>query len=140
MAKKKVVMEYDSEEWDIIPEHFLVGFKEYTNWAISMWNYDGEAPKHFSLEDAYIMDTGLAGETGEVLEILKKHVRANLKKNTPIDKVHLTEELGDVFYYLAMIAHRNGIPFRNVVEYNVAKIEQRKAEKLQKIYQSSRKR
>lgn len=56
------------------------------------------------LTDAYIMTTGLAGEVGEVMELLKKEVR----DGTPC-KEQLTKEAGDVLYYLCMILKRHDI-------------------------------
>ncbi len=74
--------------------------------------------------DLYIMATGLAGETGEVLELLKKHVR-----DGSIDTRHLLLELGDVLHYLTRIAAEYGFSLPQVMDANVVKLEQRARER-----------
>jgi len=81
------------------------------------------------------MTAGLGGESGEVLEILKKSVRDQRK--VKLDKLHLTEELGDVLYYVAMIAEYHGIKLSDVVEFNVSKINHRYKVKKSKTYRKS---
>ena len=93
----------------------------YQKWVRKMWTNKN---RKLELRDFYIMSVGLGGETGEVLEILKKSVRDN-----KIDKVHLVEELGDVLYYLAMICNYQKISLANVIESNVKKINIRYGKK-----------
>lgn len=125
----------DLEDVSGLPD--LLDLKAYTKWAVSIWNYD-DKPVKFTLHDDYIMGMGLPGESGEVCEILKKHER-NQGKGIPLDVEHLTEELGDVLYYLVMIAFRNGITLGDVIEYNIKKIEARKVKNLEKIHRGKRK-
>lgn len=96
-------------------------FKDYQKWVLKMWKGN---PDQLDLTDHYIMSTGLGGEAGEVLEILKKSVR-----NGTLDKVHLSEELGDVLYYLAMLCNYHGLSLKDVMEQNVAKINDRYGKK-----------
>jgi NTP pyrophosphatase (non-canonical NTP hydrolase) len=93
----------------------------YQKWVRKMWT---NKRKKLNLRDFYIMSVGLGGETGEVLEILKKSVR-----DDKIDKVHLTEELGDVLYYLAMICNYQGINLADVIDGNIVKINKRYGKK-----------
>lgn len=72
------------------------------------------------LRDKFIMTTGLAGETGEVVELLKKEVR-----DGKLDTQELALELGDVLYYLTMIANRNGFTLEQLQRRNVHKLELR---------------
>lgn len=69
---------------------------------------------------------GLAGETGEVVEKVKKLLRGG---DTPtpefIDSV--TKELGDVLWYLATIATDLDLTLEQVVEANITKIQSRQA-------------
>jgi NTP pyrophosphatase (non-canonical NTP hydrolase) len=96
--------------------------QEYQTWVRKMWT--GKA-KRLSLRDDYIMGIGLGGETGEVLEILKKSVRDEVAP----DMKHLTEELGDVLYYLTMICCRHGITLQDILDKNVKKLELRFAKR-----------
>ena len=93
--------------------------EEYQTWVKSKWTSKKNKRK-YDLRDNYIMTAGLGGETGEVLEILKKSVR-----DGKFDKDHLTEELGDVFYYLTMICTVHKISLREVVDMNIDKLEKR---------------
>ena len=99
-----------------------VGIDTYQEWVVSMWN---GKPSRFTLRDDYIMSVGLGGETGEVLELLKKNVR----DGKDINKDDLTKELGDVLYYLFMIAHRNNISASNIIRTNIIKLEKRYAKR-----------
>lgn len=64
---------------------------------------------------------GLAGETGEVVDYLKKvwfH-------DHPYDDRKLTLELGDVLWYLAMLADAYGINLSMVAQANIDKLTER---------------
>ena len=74
--------------------------------------------------DLYIMATGLAGETGEVMELLKKHVR-----DGEIDRFDLLLELGDVLHYLTRIAAEYGFTLTQVMDANIIKLAQRARER-----------
>jgi NTP pyrophosphatase (non-canonical NTP hydrolase) len=93
----------------------------YQDWVAQMW--DGSGLKDYDLHDLYIMSTGLGGEAGEVLEILKKSERAQKKP----DLQHLTEELGDVLYYVTMLCNCYDIDLADVMQANVDKINVRYA-------------
>lgn len=62
---------------------------------------------------------GLGGETGEVLEPIKKSVRTT--DPTPLDRDNMVSELGDVMFYAGAIANLLGITLSEIVEANVAK-------------------
>lgn len=71
---------------------------------------------------------GLAGETGEVIEKIKKMIR---DKNgvfhpTPEDIAELKKELGDVLWYLSALAFYNGIDLDDVARANLDKLRSRK--------------
>jgi NTP pyrophosphatase (non-canonical NTP hydrolase) len=93
----------------------------YSKWVESIWNWHPDKYKRQTFRDDYIMSLGLGGETGEVLEILKKKVR----DNSQLDVNHLTEELGDVLYYLVKIANRNNIQLHDIMIKNWVKLENR---------------
>lgn len=64
---------------------------------------------------------GLGGESGECLDIVKKH----LFQGHELDKDHLAEELGDVAWYLAVSAHALGYDLETILQRNVDKLRKR---------------
>lgn len=67
------------------------------------------------------MGLGLGGETGEVLEILKKH----LYHGHPLDKEALVKEMGDVLWYLAGLATLLDVSMEDVARGNIIKLQGR---------------
>ncbi len=68
---------------------------------------------------------GLSTEAGEVLDQLKKH----LMYGKELDLVNLKEEVGDCFWYLALLAKTCGFTFEEAMELNIAKLKLRYADK-----------
>ena len=68
---------------------------------------------------------GLAGETGEVCEKLKKAIRDEGGTITPERKALLAKELGDVLWYLASIARCLDLPLSKIAAGNINKLEDR---------------
>jgi NTP pyrophosphatase (non-canonical NTP hydrolase) len=64
---------------------------------------------------------GLAGEAGEVVDMLKKH----WGHKKPLDRDALRKELGDVLWYVAALAEQFDMDLENVAECNVAKLNAR---------------
>lgn len=64
---------------------------------------------------------GLAGEAGEVVDLLKKH----LFHSRPLDLDSLEKELGDVLWYLSAIATSYGLSLSDIAEKNVNKLRLR---------------
>ena len=64
---------------------------------------------------------GLAGETGEVVDLYKKH---RFQGHT-LDKEKMVEELGDVLWYCAEIASGLGVELGEVARRNVEKLRKR---------------
>ena len=67
---------------------------------------------------------GLAAESGEFLEIVKKMVFQG-KPWTGDNREHLIIELGDVMWYVANACIALGVDFDDVVKGNVKKLEKR---------------
>lgn len=65
---------------------------------------------------------GIGGEAGEVQELLKKKLRGD--KN-PHFKISLAKELGDLMYYVNMVANLEGINMAHVLEQNLLKLQDR---------------
>lgn len=64
---------------------------------------------------------GLAGEAGEAIDILKKH----MFQGHELDKEHIAEELGDVAWYLAVSADAIGYSLSDIFRMNIEKLENR---------------
>ncbi len=64
---------------------------------------------------------GLAGETGEVIDIVKKYA----VQNKPLDKVHLVEELGDIEFYLEALRQAFEVSREETLQGNVSKLSKR---------------
>lgn len=64
---------------------------------------------------------GLAGESGECVDLVKKHIF----QGHSLDSEHLMKELGDVAWYLAITADSIGYTLEEVLEANVKKLEDR---------------
>ncbi len=70
---------------------------------------------------------GLAGETGEVVDKLKKVVRNNNGVFSSDDKLGIKKELGDVLWYMSQLCEELGLSLDDVAQTNRAKLEDRKA-------------
>lgn len=64
---------------------------------------------------------GLCGESGEAIDIVKKW----LAQGHPLDREHLSGELGDVAWYLAEAATALGMPLEDILRANLEKLERR---------------
>ena len=69
---------------------------------------------------------GLAGETGEVAEKIKKIIRDKGGIVDDQSREEVKKELGDVLWYLAQIATELDIELEDVVKCNLEKITSRK--------------
>ena len=77
-------------------------------------------------DNAYIVHVlGLAGETGEVMELIKKAFRDGVKDKEEF-KSKLKKELGDILWYLAIVADEHAIPFDEIATHNIEKLQSRK--------------
>lgn len=70
---------------------------------------------------------GLAGETGEVIEKLKKAVRDKEGHISESDKISIKKELGDVLWYLATLASELDISLEDIASTNIEKFQDRRA-------------
>jgi NTP pyrophosphatase (non-canonical NTP hydrolase) len=64
---------------------------------------------------------GVAGEAGEVADLLKKH----LFHGHSLDRDKLVKELGDVLWYVAAIGFIYGIPMQEIADVNIEKLSKR---------------
>ena len=70
-----------------------------------------------------LMDSalGLCGESGEVADLLKKH----LMQGHPFDREKFAKELGDVAWYLAEAATALGMDLETILQMNIEKLKRR---------------
>ena len=68
---------------------------------------------------------GLAGEAGEVANIVKKIQRDHGGVITEETRGKLLDELGDVLWYISACADELGLTLTQVAEYNVDKLMKR---------------
>ena len=64
---------------------------------------------------------GLCGESGEAIDIVKKH----LAQGHALDREHLIDELGDIAWYLAETAMVLDVSLEEVLTRNIEKLKKR---------------
>jgi NTP pyrophosphatase (non-canonical NTP hydrolase) len=94
-------------------------FKEYQDLAKTTATYP-------NIGNNYIYPTlGLAGETGEVAEKIKKIIRDNDGIIDLEKKEEIAKELGDVLWYLAQLSTELKLDFSYIAEKNLEKLKSR---------------
>ena len=80
-------------------------------------------PGEQRIEEADLVNgaMGLCGESGEVADLLKKH----MFHGEDLDKEDLAKELGDVCWYIAMICTAAGLKFEDILRGNIEKLKRR---------------
>lgn len=92
---------------------------EYGAWAAAIAKVDG----HPSNERLAYLGLGLAGESGEVADHIKKLLRDDW-----LDKAGLVDELGDVIYYWACLCAATGQQPSELLKASAAKVKRRLGE------------
>lgn len=72
---------------------------------------------------------GLAGEAGEVANIVKKIQRDNDGVLTDETRAKLKDELGDVLWYISACADELGLTLAEIAEFNIQKLAKRHSAK-----------
>ncbi len=100
-------------------------FDEYQKQAITTDAYGGKG----AIDSVAFMNKmlGLAGESGEVADKIKKIQRNKDSQLSAEDTIEISKELGDVLWYLSAIAHYLDLSLDDVAERNLAKLFDRKA-------------
>ncbi len=91
---------------------------EYQKWSDRTAIYPKE-------EELSYIALGLAGEGGEVANLVKKIIRDDGKVLTEDKKDKLIDELGDCFWYLARFAQMLDVPMSEILQRNHDKLESR---------------
>jgi|AP59_1055472.scaffolds.fasta_scaffold411317_2 NTP pyrophosphatase (non-canonical NTP hydrolase) len=90
-------------------------FDEYQNLALSTAIY----PKEYG---TIYPALGLCGKTGEVTEKIKKSIRNSVPaEQRDSFREDMIKELGDVLWYVAVLANDLNIPLDDVAENNIQK-------------------
>jgi NTP pyrophosphatase (non-canonical NTP hydrolase) len=101
-----------------------ITLENYADWVETGWTRPAGTPVD-RLRELAVMSLGLAGETGEVIEPIKKEIRGD----GPLDRGNLRLELGDVLHYLCRIAKHYDIDLGDVMVSNIEKIEARRGKR-----------
>ena len=66
---------------------------------------------------------GMCSEVGELADIAKKSFKYDFLKRRGMYK----DELGDVFWYFTLMCNAFGINLKDIIEFNIKKLEERNA-------------
>ncbi|WP_167956521.1 nucleoside triphosphate pyrophosphohydrolase family protein [Anaerosporobacter faecicola] len=78
--------------------------------------------KEMSQKDTLINGVmGLCGESGEAIDLVKKH----LAQGHPLNQEELAKELGDIAWYLAETALAIGYSLEEIFQMNIEKLKKR---------------
>lgn len=78
---------------------------------------------------------GLSGEVGELNDLLKKWIFH--EKN--IDREHIKKEIGDIMWYIALMAESFGFELDGIMTTNIEKLESRYPEGFDTVRANNRK-
>lgn len=70
---------------------------------------------------------GLVGEAGEFADHVKKILRDDDAKMTPERRAVLIKELGDILWYIALLAKHLDMPLEEIATLNIEKLKSRQA-------------
>lgn len=100
-------------------------FDEYQRTALSTDSFGPDAHSASITNPAYVAKVlGLVGEAGEVAEKFKKLIR-DQREPTEEERKELLKELGDVLWYVAVVAKYLGSDLDNVAAVNLKKLADR---------------
>lgn len=102
----------------------MTSFKEYQQGAFRTAVYPGRGEGNW-----VYAGLGLAGETGEISEKLKKAIRDDGGRMTDERRAAIKKELGDVLWYVAALCTELKLDLQEVADENFAKLARRQQEK-----------
>ncbi len=77
------------------------------------------------LDSKLYLATGLGGESGEVLNQVKKEYRSEVVGPYESRRTQVLDESGDTLHYLVSLNERYGITLEEIMDFNVAKLTAR---------------
>jgi len=84
-------------------------------------HYQVEALRTVGSSDLPVLGLGLAGESGEVADIIKKEIG----HGHPADPERIAKELGDVLWYIAVLADKYDYNLSDIATMNIDKLKAR---------------
>lgn len=99
----------------------MITFKEYQSNAMKTAVYPDKGQGNWVYPAL-----GLAGETGEISEKLKKAIRDDGGRISAERLSALSKELGDVLWYVAALSTELGLNMQEIAENNLHKLSKRK--------------
>ena len=88
--------------------------------SLTMNDYQEQA-RRTSNADMMCCALGLAGESGEVIELIKKATY----HSRPYSGIDMANELGDMLWYLSQAAQNLGVTLERIAEMNLEKLRKR---------------
>ncbi len=116
------------EEIEQVEEAEIIGIyleKYVKNCCRTECSYDDAVERATNWIDLLHGAMGLCTETGELQDTVKKYVFYGKE----LDRVNIEEELGDIFWYCAIICKSLDLDFQTIMEKNIAKLKKRYPEK-----------
>jgi NTP pyrophosphatase (non-canonical NTP hydrolase) len=106
--------------------HFVDSVTSETSKNLDMWVKRLHELENEGINPALLMtgSTGLAGESGEFSELVKK-LNWHGKDFTPELRQHMGKELGDIIFYWIMCCQAMGFDPNDVIKNNVDKLQAR---------------
>lgn len=95
-------------------------FKEYQ--VKTRLTDEGTGPEHGISPPWLYYVLGIGGETGELIEKVKKHFRDDYGQMTDTKLEEIKKEMGDCFWYHARLADHFNIDLNEVAEENIRKL------------------
>lgn len=99
----------------------MTSFDEYQKQALTTAKFNDD-----EFKDMMHWALGVTGESGEIAEKFKKIIRDKNGVISEEDKAELSKEIGDVLWYLSVLAHQLGLSFEDVASDNLEKLKSRK--------------
>ena len=78
-------------------------------------------PNNYHYLDVIYLSLALAGEAGELANLIKKYWRHGHAWN----EAAIADELGDILWYVAVLADAINMPLADIAEGNIAKLKRR---------------
>lgn len=96
---------------------------DYSDFVASRCKFGGAIVKELTGQDAHLlhMALGASGETGEIVDAIKKAVIYR----KPLDIDNLKEEIGDTLFYLQGLCNSIGYSFNQAMQDNMDKLNKR---------------
>lgn len=85
------------------------------------WTKNTCAKLNSEILDNYHMLMGITTEVGELTDCFKKQIAYN----KPVDWINVSEELGDIMFYIGSFCRINNLNLEKILETNILKLETR---------------